>query len=109
MHGRIRRGDIVGMKGNPTKTKRGELSIVPTEFTLLSACLHPLPHLHYGLKDHELRYRQRYLDLMINEQVCGGDMCVSCFCVRVVHDEATLPPTFSGVLCVTRSPLIAVA
>lgn len=71
VHSRIRRGDIVGIVGNPCKTKRGELSIVPTDFKLLSACLYPMPHLHYGLKDQELRYRQRYLDLIMNEHVCG--------------------------------------
>jgi lysyl-tRNA synthetase class 2 len=78
VHSRIRRGDIVGIVGKPCKTKRGELSIVPTDFKLLSACLHPMPHLHYGLKDQELRYRQRYLDLMMNEHVCH----VSCVMSR---------------------------
>lgn len=47
----------------------GELSIIPREVTLLSPCLHMLPHLHYGLKDKETRYRQRYLDLIINNNV----------------------------------------
>ena len=51
------------------KTKKGELSIVPKTVTLLSPCLHMLPHLHFGLKDKETRYRQRYLDLIINEHV----------------------------------------
>ena len=55
---------------SPTaKTKKGELSIVPKTVTLLSPCLHMLPHLHFGLKDKETRYRQRYLDLIINEHV----------------------------------------
>eukprot|EP00123_Amoebidium_parasiticum_P011875 comp20956_c1_seq1/m.28036 comp20956_c1_seq1/g.28036 ORF comp20956_c1_seq1/g.28036 comp20956_c1_seq1/m.28036 type:complete len:592 (-) comp20956_c1_seq1:83-1858(-) len=67
VHSRIRRGDIVGVKGRPSKTKRGELSIQPISFTLLSPCLHMLPHLHFGLKDQELRYRQRYLDLILTE------------------------------------------
>ncbi len=66
---KIRRGDIVGVKGNPGKTKKGELSIVPSEMTLLSPCLHMLPHLHFGLKDKETRFRQRYLDLIMNEYV----------------------------------------
>ena len=39
------------MEGNPGKTKKGELSIIPHEITLLSPCLHMLPHLHFGLKD----------------------------------------------------------
>ena len=47
----------------------GELSIVPVKVQLLSPCLHMLPHLHFGLKDKETRYRQRYLDLIINNTV----------------------------------------
>lgn len=68
LHENIRRGDIVGIIGHPSKTKRGELSIVPTNVELLAPCLHVLPTLHYGVKDQELRYRQRFLDLMINEK-----------------------------------------
>lgn len=67
MSERIRRGDIIGCEGHPGKTKKGELSIVPKQIKLLAPCLHVLPHLHYGLKDKEKRYRQRYLDLIINE------------------------------------------
>jgi lysyl-tRNA synthetase class 2 len=66
---KLRRGDIVGIKGKPGKTKKGELSIIPTTITLLSPCLRQLPHLYYGVKDKETRFRQRYLDLMINEPV----------------------------------------
>lgn len=47
----IKRGDIIGVKGNPGKTKKGELSIIPQKITLLSPCLHMLPHLHFGIKD----------------------------------------------------------
>uniref|UniRef100_H2Z669 Lysine--tRNA ligase n=1 Tax=Ciona savignyi TaxID=51511 RepID=H2Z669_CIOSA len=91
MNDRTRRGDIIGVVGHPAKTKKGELSIVPTSIEILSPCLHMLPHLHFGLKDkvelsllvaltlyffvtpiyihqQETRYRQRYLDLIINEQ-----------------------------------------
>lgn len=64
---RIRRGDIVGCKGFPGKTKKGELSLMPTEMTLLTPSLRQLPHLFYGLKDRETRYRMRYLDLILNE------------------------------------------
>ncbi|XP_013104611.1 lysine--tRNA ligase isoform X2 [Stomoxys calcitrans] len=67
--GKIRRGDIIGINGYPAKTKKGELSIVPKEIKLLSPCLHMLPHLHFGLKDKETRYRQRYLDLILNNRV----------------------------------------
>ncbi|XP_050425307.1 lysine--tRNA ligase isoform X1 [Adelges cooleyi] len=66
---KIRRGDIIGVTGSPGKTKKGELSIFPKHIKLLTPCLHMLPHLHYGLKDKETRYRQRYLDLIINENV----------------------------------------
>ncbi|ODN01824.1 Lysine--tRNA ligase [Orchesella cincta] len=66
---RVKRGDIVGFKGHPAKTKKGELSLVPREITILTPCLHMLPHLHYGLKDQETRYRKRYLDLMMNADV----------------------------------------
>jgi len=66
---KIRRGDIVGVSGNPGRTKKGELSIIPKEVKLLAPCLHMLPHLHYGIKDKETRYRQRYLDLIINSDV----------------------------------------
>ena len=66
---KIKRGDIVGVVGKPGKTKRGELSIIPTTMILLSPCLHQLPHLFYGLKNQETRYRQRYLDMIINEPV----------------------------------------
>ncbi|RXM95921.1 Lysine--tRNA ligase [Acipenser ruthenus] len=50
----LHRGDIVGVEGNPTKTKKGELSIVPTKMMLLSPYLHMVPHLHFGLKDQML-------------------------------------------------------
>merc|ERR1711892_824026 len=66
---KLRRGDIVGVVGNPGRTKKGELSVLPTELVLLAPCLHMLPHLHYGLKDKETRFRQRYLDLIINADV----------------------------------------
>lgn len=53
----------------PGKTKKGELSIIPSNLTLLAPCLHMLPHLHFGLKDKETRFRQRYLDLIMNQHV----------------------------------------
>nr|AEB77710.1 lysyl-tRNA synthetase [Antheraea pernyi] len=66
---KLRRGDIIGCIGHPGKTKKGELSIVPQSIKLLSPCLHMLPHLHFGLKDKETRFRKRYLDLILNDQV----------------------------------------
>ncbi|KAK1891822.1 Lysine--tRNA ligase [Dissostichus eleginoides] len=69
INNKLRRGDIIGVRGIPGKTKKGELSIIPTEMTLLAPCLHMLPHLHFGLKDKETRFRQRYLDLILNDYV----------------------------------------
>lgn len=66
---KVRRGDIVGVRGYPGRTKTGELSIIPLCIQVLTPCLHPLPQLHYGLKDQETRYRKRYLDLIMNENV----------------------------------------
>lgn len=66
IHNTIKRGDIVGVKGFPGKSKKGELSIFPQTMTLLSPCLHMLPKGHTGLKNQEVRYRQRYLDLILN-------------------------------------------
>ncbi|ELU10222.1 hypothetical protein CAPTEDRAFT_164486 [Capitella teleta] len=66
---KVKRGDIVGVRGHPGKTQKGELSIVPNEMVLLSPCLFQLPKLHYGLKDKETRFRQRYLDLIMNGSV----------------------------------------
>ncbi|GJS29550.1 lysine--tRNA ligase, cytoplasmic-like protein, partial [Tanacetum coccineum] len=95
LHNSVKRGDIVGVVGFPGKSKRGELSIFPKSFTVLSHCLHQLPKQKsaavaensnakkidawtpgsgrnpeaYALKDQETRYRQRYLDLMTNKEV----------------------------------------
>eukprot|EP00262_Sarcandra_glabra_P015773 TRINITY_DN4952_c0_g1_i1.p1 TRINITY_DN4952_c0_g1~~TRINITY_DN4952_c0_g1_i1.p1 ORF type:complete len:629 (-),score=136.26 TRINITY_DN4952_c0_g1_i1:178-1986(-) len=100
-HSGVKRGDIVGISGFPGKSKRGELSIFPKSFTVLSPCLHMMPRQRippatdntpvkknevretaevwvpgntrnpetYVLKDQETRYRQRYLDLMLNMEV----------------------------------------
>ena len=65
----LHRGDIVGVIGKPGKSKLGELSILPKKLVLLAPCLHQLPHLHFGLKDKETRFRQRYLDLIMNDDV----------------------------------------
>ncbi|KGA96313.1 lysyl-tRNA synthetase [Alkalihalobacillus alcalophilus ATCC 27647 = CGMCC 1.3604] len=62
-------GDIVGIKGVAFKTKVGELSIKVTNFELLSKSLRPLPDKFHGLKDVEQRYRQRYVDLIVNPDV----------------------------------------
>ncbi|CAE7202259.1 Kars1 [Symbiodinium sp. CCMP2456] len=68
-HAKINRGDIMGIRGFVGKSNKGELSVFPKAVKLLSTCLHMLPKDHQGLKDQEVRYRKRYLDLMLNEDV----------------------------------------
>lgn len=62
-------GDIVGVRGEIFKTRTGELTIKAVELTLLSKSLRPLPEKWHGLKDVETRYRQRYVDLIVNDEV----------------------------------------
>ena len=62
-------GDIVGVKGTVFMTHKGEISVSVTELVLLSKSLLPLPEKWHGLKDNDLRYRQRYVDLIANPQV----------------------------------------
>ena len=62
-------GDIVGIKGFVFRTKTGEVSIHVKELTLLSKSLQPLPEKFHGLQDTDIRYRQRYVDLIMNEEV----------------------------------------
>ena len=61
-------GDIVGITGAMMKTNKGELSVHATQIEMLTKSLRPLPEKHAGLTDTETRYRQRYLDLMMNEE-----------------------------------------
>ncbi|CAH9131480.1 unnamed protein product [Cuscuta epithymum] len=91
LHSSVKRGDAIGVVGSPGKTKRGELSIFPKSFIVLSHCVHMMPRQKgaqaeskkteewvpgmprnpdtFILKDQETRYRQRYLDLMLNPEV----------------------------------------
>ena len=62
-------GDIVGVKGEVFRTQRGEMSVRGREITLLSKSLLPLPEKFHGLTDKETRYRQRYVDLIVNPEV----------------------------------------
>lgn len=62
-------GDIVGVKGTVFKTQTGETSIKVSELEVLSKSLYPLPDKFHGLKDVEMRYRQRYVDLIMSEDV----------------------------------------
>lgn len=65
-HDVIRRGDIVGFRGQPGRTKTNELSLFSNYVELISPCLHILPDPHFGIQDKEIRFRQRYLDLLTN-------------------------------------------
>ena len=62
-------GDIVGIEGHVFKTQKGEITVKVNKLTLLSKSLRPLPEKWHGLKDTELRYRQRYVDLIVNPSV----------------------------------------
>ncbi len=62
-------GDFVGIKGHVFRTKTGEITVRVADFTILCKSLHPLPEKWHGLQDKELRYRERYVDLMVNPEV----------------------------------------
>lgn len=62
-------GDIIGVSGTIFKTRMGQISINVKDFTILSKSLRPLPEKWHGLKDKETRYRQRYVDLIVNPEV----------------------------------------
>jgi lysyl-tRNA synthetase class 2 len=62
-------GDIIGVKGFPFKTKTGEVSVHAKTLEVLSKSLHPMPEKWHGLTDLEIRYRNRYVDLMVNDDV----------------------------------------
>lgn len=62
-------GDVIGLKGTVFKTKTGEISIHATDIVLLSKSLLPLPEKFHGLTDTDMRYRQRYVDLIVNPEV----------------------------------------
>jgi lysyl-tRNA synthetase class 2 len=62
-------GDQVGIVGEIDKTKTGEVTVKMTDYTLLAKCMRPLPEKYHGLQDTDTRYRQRYLDLIVNPEV----------------------------------------
>lgn len=62
-------GDIIGLRGRPFLTKTGELTLNVSDFELVTKSLRPLPEKFHGLKDVEARYRQRYVDLIVNPKV----------------------------------------
>ncbi len=61
-------GDLIGVRGEVFRTRRGEPTVLVKHWQLLAKCLRPLPEKWHGLRDQERRYRQRYLDLLVNEQ-----------------------------------------
>ncbi|MDR2245902.1 MAG: lysine--tRNA ligase, partial [Treponema sp.] len=61
-------GDIIGVTGKVAKTRRGEISVYASQVILLAKALEPLPEKYHGLKDLEIRYRRRYLDLIMNPE-----------------------------------------
>ena len=61
-------GDVVGIRGTVMRTNKGELTVQARDAQLLAKSLHPLPEKYHGLSDQEVRYRQRYLDLIANEE-----------------------------------------
>lgn len=66
---RLDLGDIIGVEGTIFRTRRGEISVSARKITILAKSLRPLPEKWHGLKDVDLRYRQRYLDLIVNPEV----------------------------------------
>jgi len=62
-------GDFIGVKGKVFRTRTGEITVRLTDWTLLCKSLHPLPEKWHGLQDKELRYRERYVDLIVNPEV----------------------------------------
>ena len=72
-------GDIIGVEGTVFRTQRGEMSVRCASVTLLSKSLQPLPEKFHGLQDKELRYRQRYVDLIMNPEVKRNFMIRSQF------------------------------
>ena len=77
-------GDIVGISGEVFRTQKGEISVIVKELTLLSKNLIPLPEKWHGLKDTDMRYRQRYVDLIINPDVVIPLKSVRQLCVKFV-------------------------
>ena len=82
-------GDIIGVKGKVFRTQKGEITVEIQKLTLLSKSLRPLPEKWHGLKDVELRYRQRYVDLTVNPEVKNQFVARSQIvrCIRNLLDE----------------------
>jgi len=78
-------GDILGVEGEVFKTHTGEITIKVENFTLLAKSLRPLPEKWHGLSDIELRYRQRYLDLIINDKV-RNDFYIRSWAIQFIRE-----------------------
>lgn len=99
-------GDMVGIRGEVFRTRTGEITILVKEIVLLAKTLRPLPEKFHGLKDVELRYRQRYLDLIVNPGSRGVFLARARICslIRQFLDERgfievetpTLQPLYGG-------------
>ena len=87
-------GDFLGVIGVPFRTQRGELTIAVKKFCLLSKALRPMPEKWHGLKDMEVRYRQRYIDLIANPEVR----------IRSARDKDNRRSAGSSTPTLTRSP-----
>ncbi|UCG06807.1 MAG: hypothetical protein JSV83_23395, partial [Desulfobacterales bacterium] len=61
-------GDVIGVRGEVFRTRRGEPTVLARHWQMLAKCLRPLPEKWHGLRDIERRYRQRYLDLIVNDE-----------------------------------------
>ena len=81
----VRLGDVVGVTGRPGKSRRGEPSLLVDELEVLSRNRSPLPDTFHGLTDVELRYRKRYLDLLMNEET-RADFLVRSRAVRAIRN-----------------------
>lgn len=69
VHEALRRGDVIGVHGFPGKSGKGELSVIPRRLEVLAPCLQPFPNAKYGIKEPEIRFRKKYLDLLANPSV----------------------------------------
>ena len=89
-------GDWIGAHGLMMRTRRGQLSVAVDSFQLLSKALRPLPEKFHGLNDKEIRYRQRYVDLIVNDEVRDTfqkrSKILSAFRLSLIHiSEPTRP------------------
>lgn len=90
---RVRRGDVVGVRGWPAKTKKGELSVVPRELVLLTPCLVQLPHMYYGLKDKVNNNNLLYTYVLCCTLYSTHMYCTYCSILELVNLDPLLNST----------------